>query len=69
MSSGPKKSFAQFPPDFRLPGLAKQETARQADNRKAGAAPASAANSTYYRQGVLVPGGLPARPVSRNRAR
>jgi len=68
MSSGPKKSFAQFPPDFRLPGLGKRETGKQA-GKKPGVTPAAEATSTYYRQGVLVPGGVPARPVSRNRTR
>jgi hypothetical protein len=64
MSSGTKKSFLSFPPDFRLPGLDPKPNAR-----KAGAAPAeTTTNSSYYRQGVLVPGGAP-RPVSRNRSR
>jgi hypothetical protein len=63
MSSGPKKTFLSFPPDFRLPDTASKQGA------KAGTASASAPNSSYYRQGVLVPGGPPIRAVSRNRPR
>jgi len=64
MSSGPKKTFLSFPPDFRLPDTVSKQGA------KAGtAAAASAPNSSYYRQGVLVPGGPPIRAVSRNRPR
>jgi len=69
MSSGTKKSFAQFPPDFRLPGPDKQETGKQAGKKAAAPATVAASNSTYYRQGVLVPGGPPARPASRSRLR
>lgn len=74
MSSGTKKSFAQFPPDFRLPapekqGPDKQETGKQAGKKATAPATVVASNSTYYRQGVLVPGGPPARPASRSRLR
>lgn len=63
MSSGTKKPFLSFPPDFRLPGLDPKATAR-----KAGAVPAEASpNASYYRQGVLVPGGAPRQVRNRTR--
>lgn len=64
MSTGTKKSFLSVPPDFRLPGLDAKPNARKASTAPAETIP----NSSYYRQGVLVPGGAP-RPVSRNRTR
>ncbi len=64
MSSGPKKSFLSLPPDFRLPDAPPKQ------GTKVAIAPAATApTSTYYRQGVLVPGGPPIRAVSRNRSR
>jgi len=65
MSSGPKKSFLSFPPDFRLPDAPPKQ------GTKAAIAPTATAptSTSYYRQGVLVPGGPPIRAVSRNRSR
>lgn len=65
MSSGPKKSSMSFPPDFRIPGPDAKPGAR----KEAPAPAITGLNSTYYRQGVLVPGGPPVRAISRNRPR